>query len=99
LTVPASGNFITELDKNLSAVGYSNRSQFIRDALIEKMARAGVEIPKELALAPDRSGKGGPAPKLLKIPATTNSNVKAEAEARIASAKRIIRIRSKSHPK
>ena len=60
LTVPASGDFIKQIDDNLAGIGYSNRSQFIRDTILEKMTLAGISIPKEISLAPDRAGKGGP---------------------------------------
>jgi hypothetical protein len=49
LTLPASEEFIRTIDQNLPKTGYSNRSQFI-----EKLERAGVQMPAELALAPQR---------------------------------------------
>jgi hypothetical protein len=43
--------------------GRVSRSQWLRDAILEKLKREGFEISEEAALAPDRSGKGGPRPK------------------------------------
>jgi hypothetical protein len=54
LTLPVDEHFILAIDKNLPRAGYSNRSQFIRDAIVEKMATAGVKMPKEFTLAPSR---------------------------------------------
>ena len=61
LTVPASEEFIHEVDANIEQAGYRNRSQFIRDAIVEKLERAGVHISKNIALAPSRLGTS-PAP-------------------------------------
>ena len=55
LPVAAKAEFISALDANLGKAGYSNRSQFVRDAIIEKMESAGVKISRELALAPPKS--------------------------------------------
>ena len=64
---PASEKFIHELNQGFRRTGYSNRSQFIRDAIIEKLNRMGIETAPQLAAAPDRIGKGGrlstPAPR------------------------------------
>src|ERR1017187_9902948 len=51
--------FLRELDAGLAQAGYRNRSQFIRDAIIEKLLRADISLSKELALPPHRMGKGG----------------------------------------
>ena len=45
------------------------RSQWIRDAILEKLRREGIEIPDEAALPPDRSGKGGRSKKVAEMPA------------------------------
>jgi len=63
LPIAVDEKFLRELDDGLAQAGYRNRSQFIRDAIIEKLKRAGVSLPKELALPPHRIGKGGDAPK------------------------------------
>lgn len=58
--------FISELDSKISEVGYANRSQFIRDAIIEKLQRAGIHIPKNLAQPPQRTisySKPAPEPR------------------------------------
>jgi hypothetical protein len=63
LPFTAKGQFITELDGALRKLKITNRSQFIRDAIKEKLCRLGIEIPDELVAADDRFGKGGPKPK------------------------------------
>jgi hypothetical protein len=55
LTLPAKGEFVQSLDDNLAKCGYSNRSQFIRDAVIEKLHDEGIAVPKHLALAASRT--------------------------------------------
>ncbi|MEI8288793.1 MAG: ribbon-helix-helix domain-containing protein [Verrucomicrobiota bacterium] len=59
IPIPASEDFIKELNSGFKKAGYDNRSQFIRDAILEKLARLGIDVPEKLALAPDRLGKGG----------------------------------------
>jgi hypothetical protein len=59
LPIAVNEKFLRELDAGLTQAGYRNRSQFIRDAIIEKLIRLGVSLPKELALPPHRIGKGG----------------------------------------
>jgi hypothetical protein len=49
--------FLRELDAGLGPAGYQNRSQFIRDAIVEKLLRADIPFPKELALPPNRMVK------------------------------------------
>ncbi|MGB7767371.1 MAG: ribbon-helix-helix domain-containing protein [Verrucomicrobiia bacterium] len=56
--------FLRELDAGLAQAGYRNRSQFIRDAIVEKLTRAGIAMPKDLALPPHRLGKGTEAKSL-----------------------------------
>jgi Arc/MetJ-type ribon-helix-helix transcriptional regulator len=58
LPIAVSEEFLQELDSGLKQAGYRNRSQFIRDAIIEKLTRAGISMPSELALPPHRHGKG-----------------------------------------
>jgi len=61
LPVTVDEKFLRELDAGLAQAGYRNRFQFIRDAIIEKLIRAGVPVPKELALPPHRIGKSAMA--------------------------------------
>jgi hypothetical protein len=70
IPVPASEKFIRELNHGFRRAGYTNRSQFIRDAIVEKLERLGLKIPRELAVAPQRLGKGGgkPASKAVAAP-------------------------------
>lgn len=58
LPIAVDEKFLRELDTGLAQAGYRNRSQFVRDAIIEKLTRAGVAVPKDLALPPHRLGKG-----------------------------------------
>ena len=53
---------LARIDSSLQKVGYSDRSSFIRDAIVEKLQREGVEISYEISLAPSRAGKGGRPP-------------------------------------
>ena len=69
LPIAVDEKFLRELDAGLSRAGYRNRSQFIRDAIIEKLKRAGISMPKELAMPPHRLGKTGDAPPKFRYPA------------------------------
>lgn len=69
LPIAVDEKFLRELDAGLAQAGYRNRSQFIRDAIVEKLKRAGVSLPAELAMAPNRFGKtGGAAPVKFRYP-------------------------------
>jgi hypothetical protein len=57
LPIAVDEEFLRELDAGLAQAGYRNRSQFIRDAIIEKLLRADISLSKELALPPHRIGK------------------------------------------
>ena len=59
LPIPAKQEFIKELDAGVRATGYPNRSQFIRDAIVDKLDGMGITVSRELAQPPPRSGKGG----------------------------------------
>ena len=61
LPVAVDEKFLRELDAGLAQAGYRNRSQFIRDAIVEKLTRAGIAVPKELAMPPHRIGKSAEA--------------------------------------
>jgi Arc/MetJ-type ribon-helix-helix transcriptional regulator len=69
LPIAVDEKFLRELDAGLAQAGYRNRSQFIRDAIVEKLKRAGVSLPNELALPPNRIGKSGDAPAKFHYPA------------------------------
>lgn len=61
-------DFLLELDRRLAAMGYSDRSTFIREAIYEKMDRNGVTLLREVTTAPSRTGKGGrPASSQYKV--------------------------------
>jgi hypothetical protein len=59
IPIPVSDAFVQELDNGLNKIGFSNRSQFIRDAILEKLERAGRSVPRGYSQAPGRAGKGG----------------------------------------
>jgi len=48
--------FLKEIER---ARGRTARSQFIRDALVEKLGALDIAVPAEFVVAPDRAGKGG----------------------------------------
>ena len=54
-------DFRTEIER---AAHKNGLSQFLREAVIEHMARNGIKIDPRLAEAPSRLGKGGPKIKL-----------------------------------
>lgn len=49
--------FLSEIERSMRGVGYSDRSKFIRDAVFEKLQRAGIRVNYTLAMAPSRLGK------------------------------------------
>ena len=48
IPLPASDAFIRKIGIGIRKVGFANRSEFIRDAVAEKLRRRGVRIPPEL---------------------------------------------------
>jgi hypothetical protein len=59
--------FITEIDGNLGKLGYGDRASLIREAVVEKMIKMGIEVPKVLSTPPCRAGKGGRPAKYKKV--------------------------------
>lgn len=57
--------FVAKID---AARGRLSRSQFVRDALLEKLKAMGIVVPESQASAPDRRGKGGRRPRRTKYP-------------------------------
>ena len=47
------------LDSNLESLGYATRSDFIRDAILEKLQGEGIPLPGSVVAAPSRIGIGG----------------------------------------
>jgi len=71
LPFTAKVGFVQELDAGLRKLNLSNRSQFIRDAIAEKLYRAGIPLKDELRAAPPKFGKNRPLPRVnvsYKIP-------------------------------
>jgi hypothetical protein len=62
LNLAVSREFLSELDDCLADLGYGNRSDFIRQAIMEKLAGLGVILPRRLAGAPARAGRTGRRP-------------------------------------
>lgn len=52
--------FLREIETGMARAGYSDRSKFIRDAVFEKLQKLGIACDYTLAMAPSRTGKGGP---------------------------------------
>ena len=59
LAVWVRKEFLDELNARINAIGYSDRSQFIRDAIFDYLSRHGHNLPPLLKTAPSRKGKGG----------------------------------------
>ena len=49
--------FIEHLNAAVEKLNYGDRSKFIRDAIVEKLNREGIETPSSLASTPVRFGK------------------------------------------
>jgi len=59
ITLYMKETFLRALDRAFPAAGYSARSEFIRDAILEKLQSMGILLPASEAAAPSRAGKGG----------------------------------------
>ena len=55
--IPMSQKFINHLNAAVEKLNYGDRSKFVREAIVEKLNREGIETPKHLAAAPVRAGK------------------------------------------
>jgi metal-responsive CopG/Arc/MetJ family transcriptional regulator len=55
--VPMAKEFIDHINAAVKKLNYGDRSKLIRDAIVEKLNREGIETPKNLAAVPVRSGK------------------------------------------
>lgn len=67
--------FIAEIDRAMVAAGYSNRSQFIRDAVVEKLRNLGVDVPVSLTI---------PKPRVQSLKGDSGGAALAEKTARAA---------------
>jgi len=76
IPVPASDQFIARLKAGVKKAGYSNRSQFIRDAIIEKLDRSGIKLPAGLAKPPIRGRRTRTAKPKAKRAVTTTKRRK-----------------------
>jgi len=63
VAISMNEQFIEVIDVALPNMGYSDRSSFIRDAIIEKLHAARIKVSPALSLPPCRVGKGGRPPK------------------------------------
>ena len=59
LNFQASNSFETEINSAVKAAGYKDRSDYVRAAIREKMARDGIIISDSIVQPPSRAGKGG----------------------------------------
>jgi len=78
-----SRSLVSKIDK---ARGPLNRSQFVRDALLDKLRALGIDVSAAEVNAPDRKGKGGPKPKQRKYPGASGTQIWNESEKRTKSA-------------
>ena len=90
LPIAVDEKFLRELDSGLAQAGYRNRSQFVRDAIIEKLLRSDVHLSKELALPPQRIGKRQDDSNRTRYPAHRSSDyaLNEKAASKKASASR-----------
>jgi predicted DNA-binding WGR domain protein len=57
---PIKEDYLEFVDDQLPGMGYTERAQFIRDAIREKIeATIGIKVDNDLVLPPGRVGKGG----------------------------------------
>ena len=66
LTFMVKEDFLEAINRACEEAGYSDRSQFIRDAVFEAIERLGLNVSKAIKAAPSRKGKGG-RPKKARI--------------------------------
>lgn len=59
INIPASEEFIEDIDKAVAKSGLGDRAKFIRLAIAEKLERMNLPVPAELIGPPTRMGKGG----------------------------------------
>ena len=57
IPVPMRDEFIRHINAAVEKLNYGDRSKLIRDAIVEKLNREGIETPSSLAAAPVRVGK------------------------------------------
>ena len=60
ITFRASPDFLKAIEEGRKQFRALDRSQFIRDAIAEKLRALGIEYKSGEELRPDRMGKGGP---------------------------------------
>ncbi len=57
IPVPMRKEFIEHINAAVEKLNYGDRSKLIRDAIVEKLNREGIETPSGLAAAPVRVGR------------------------------------------
>lgn len=80
INVPMKQDFIELINESLPALGYSDRSSFIRDAIIEKLDKLGVKVPAQISTPRPRVGKAA------KRNVRVSSNIQTVDKRRIVSA-------------
>ena len=79
LPFAAKRQFVSEMDAGLKKIGCGNRSQFIRDAILEKLAKEHVVIPRHLAASPERTKSLPPEAYALNDQASSQKTTEAAA--------------------
>ena len=51
--------FLAEIDAAYPVLGYGDRATFVRDAILQLMAKHGYRLPASYKVGPPRTGKGG----------------------------------------
>ncbi len=57
IALPINKKLLAILDREMRKRGLNNRSEFVRKAIVEKLAASGVSVPPGLGSAPPRPGQ------------------------------------------
>lgn len=75
VSFPLKEDFLQKLE---DARGHTNRSEFVRQAIREKLLRMGVAVPEGDVASPDRAGKGGRPSKAAELKVADEGGGEAE---------------------
>lgn len=92
INVPMDEEFIRRMDQAVALSGLANRSAFIREAIQNKLAEMGVELPVHAASAPLRLGKGGRKPKPTALTSALPSEAPVQLDQRTAAVDRALMV-------
>jgi hypothetical protein len=59
INISVHEDFVRLINEAVAKTNYGDRSRLIRDAIVEKLERLGMEVPPSLTVTPPRFGKGG----------------------------------------